>query len=265
MIRNLYVYNLLIASWLILDKNEATCFQFPFTLSIIGGLNNKPLSRKSFGEFFPLGGAIIVSSLIHKEQAEAAWFEGKERRQLDLCVVNVLRALYWAELESSSFEAAAGSEDRRKELYLESRLSAKALVTGKIGGGASNRVYILATLKLRDCLDDLVFYSTSTRVVSGLSEDLLESLASLVEFDGLETTQDPSPRSALMLSMYNKDKETFVRRMLKDRIITTAKTIVASVDPDVRHRCEAYVLAAYPNEVPKNSDLTVSVDTAAEY
>jgi hypothetical protein len=94
---------------------------------------------------------------------------------------------------------------------------------------------------------------------------LLESLASLVEFDGLETTQDPSPRSALMLSMYNKEKETFLRRMLKDRIISTAKTIVASVDPDVRYRCEAYVLATYPNEVPKNLDLTVSFDTPANY
>jgi hypothetical protein len=261
MICNLYACNLLITLWLILDKVVA--YQFPCTSSIFGGLNN----RRSFVEMFSLGGAITASSSIHKEPAGAAWFEGKERRQLDLCVVNVLRALYWAELESSSFEAASGSEDRRKELYLETRLSAKALVTGKIGGGAPNRVYILANLKLRDCLDDLVFYSTSTKKkkVSGLCEDLLESLASLVEFDGLETTQDPSPRSALMLSMYNKEKETFLRRMLKDRIISTAKTIVASVDPDVRYRCEAYVLATYPNEVPKNLDLTVSFDTPANY
>lgn len=248
---------LLVITFLFVNSiQDSFGFQFRSMASNIVGVKCiKTISRRSFSHNFVLTGLLSGGSLIQKEQAKASWFEGKERRQLEFCVVNVLRVLYWAEIESRNLEQAVndGNDNMRKELYVESRLSAKALVTGKIGGGSTNRVYTLASLKLRDCLDDLVFYSTSSRVLSGLSEDLIESLASLVEFDGLETTIDPSPRSTLMLKMYNKDKETFVRRMLKDRIILTAKQIVGSVDPDVQSRCEAYVQATYPNEVPKKA------------
>merc|ERR1711966_125326 len=44
------------------------------------------------------------------------------------------------------------------------------------------------------------------------AEELVEALASLVEFDGLETTWDPSPRSSLMLGMYTPQKGAFVYR-----------------------------------------------------
>lgn len=251
---------LLVTSFLLLFINESFGFQFSFLSPFVGIVNVNPLSRRSFGNKVVLTGLVTTSTLIQHESANAVWFEANDRRQLELCVVTVLRVLYWAETESLTFEQAAiaGNDDRRKELYLESRLSAKALVTGKVGGGSTNRVYKLASLKLRDCLDDLVFYSRSSRALSGFSDDLIESLASLVEFDGLETTQDPSPRSTLMLNMYNREKEDFVRRMLKERIIPTATAIVGLIDPDVRTRCDAYVIENYPNEVPKKSDPTVA-------
>ena len=254
---------LFVTLFLLLSINESFCFDFPYFLSFVGGMNEK-LSRRSFGNNFLLAGSVTSSFLIQHEPANAVWFEANDRRQLELCAVNVLRVLYWAEIESLHLEQAAiaGSDDKRKELYLESRLSAKALVTGKAGGGSTNGMYKLASLKLRDCLDDLVFYSRSSRVLSGLREDLIESLASLVEFDGLDTTQDPSPRSTLMLNMYNRDKEAFVRRMLKERIIPTAVAIVGSFDSDVRTRCDAYIVDTYPNEVPKKPDPTVTFESS---
>jgi hypothetical protein len=81
-----------------------------------------------------------------------------------------------------------------------------AALTGKIGGGATQRVYSLASVQLPGVLNDLEWHAkrtpgTSQRVVNDLKIDLQESLASIVEFDGLETLLNPSPRSSLTVTV----------------------------------------------------------------
>ena len=176
-------------------------------------------------------------------------FDRKQRRQLDLCIVILLRLLGWAESEAAIL--ADSEPDKRKSGYLESRLAAKAALTGRIGGGASLRVFDLASFQLRDCLDDVAWYAKS-KEVDRLRVDLVESLADIVEFDGLETTIDPSPRSTLMLSMYNEDKATYVRRMLAERVVPTTRAMIEALDPDVRERSVAYVQSMYPADMPKS-------------
>ena len=146
---------------------------------------------------------------------------------------------YWAESTVQDLKST-DDEERRKKVYLEARLGAKALVTGRLGGGATNRVYQLSTLQFRGCLEDIAYYGKS-RQVSDLCQDLLEAIAALVEFDGLETTTDPSPRSSLTLSMYNPKKATYVERLLSERVVPFSKKLFNSFDPDIRQRCETYV------------------------
>jgi hypothetical protein len=131
-------------------------------------------------------------------------------------------------------------------------LGAKAMVAEKhkVGGGASGRVYSLAGLQIKECLDDLKYYATSSKQMDQYKDDLVEALASLVEFDGLETTQDASPRSSLTMGMYNSQKAVFVRRTLAERVTPLTQAIVGLFGPDVRVLCEGYVRQYYPSELP---------------
>lgn len=209
---------------------------------------NYPVSRRSsFQEIVEILaiGAILDMSIL--QNADAAW--GKDRRQLEFCLVNLLRVTYWAESVARDLKTIE-QEERRKELYLEARLGAKAIVTGRVGGGATSRVCTLATLQFRSCLQDLAYYGKS-RQVSDLAQDLLESVAAVVEFDGLETTTDPSPRSSLTLTMYNPEKVTYVQRLLSERVVPLATSLANSFEPEVRKQCKAYIASTFPNEVPK--------------
>ena len=223
------------------------------------------------------------------QQAQAvavSFFDNKEdRRQLELCIVTILRLQYWATNVVSKLQQQEQSDDgggssdellllllevddesvrekKKRAAYLEARLGAKVAVTGKIGGGANGNVYMLGSLQIKDCFRDLQYYgktSTTTRtkssspqrvVVEDLIVDIIESLASIVEFDGLETTQDPSPRSSLTLSMYTDSKATYVTRMLQERVIPLTQELVDVFGQDVKDRCKDYILQYYPNEIP---------------
>ena len=225
--------------------------------------NNRPslfcISNNNRRKFLVGGIASGLASLSFKpEKAQAALFDNKkDRRQLELCIVTILRLQYWAtNVVSKLQQLELGEEvddERKKKAYLESRLGAKVAVTGKIGGGANGNVYMLGSLQIKDCLEDVQYYGRSTkspRVVEDLIVDLVESLASIVEFDGLETTQDPSPRSSLTLSMYNDSKAIYVSRMLNERVIPLTQELVDSFGKDVKDRCNEYIVQYYPNELP---------------
>ena len=201
------------------------------------------------------------------------------------------------------------SDRELKQPYLEARLGAKALLTQKIGGGASERVMNLATFQLKECLDDGKYWcgvlgdrgelpgqqllqqqqiqqqqipnngssngsninrklsnkQTKTLICNqsllASSDDLIESLASLVEFDGLETTIDPSPRSSLMLSMYTRDKGVFVYRTLMERVIPSCESYLDVFGRERREFCEEYVRSNYGEEVPYVVVKKVVIDT----
>lgn len=206
------------------------------------------------------------------------------RRQLELCLVTILRTEYWAINISQSLnnklllpratiidnneQTIVESDNQRKQPYLEARLGAKALVTQKIGGGANARVQTLSGLQLRECLDDVVYWC-SRRKDDSLNNsnnnnnkricnnelpnyitELIESLASIVEFDGLETTTDPSPRSSLMLTMYTTDKAKFVYRTLVEQVIPSCEHLLTIFGVERRQLIEEYVVRDYSSEVP---------------
>lgn len=199
-----------------------------------------------------------------------------ERRQLELCIVTVLRTRYFAASCASAINDGIkrrrerpeenGTTDAIKKSYLQARLGAKALLTGKVGSGATTTVYDLASLQLKECLTDgLAWYSEMSKegrlpeggnfrvrkmLLEAAAEDIVESLASCVEFDGLETTQDPSPRSSLTLSMYTEEKATFVGRMLAERTVPSCDGFVNCFGPEVRAKCERYIRINYDGEAP---------------
>ena len=133
----------------------------------------------------------------------------------------------------------------------------------KVGAGGNLRVFTLKGLQIKDCLKDLMYYATAmkknSKQLDKLNDDLIYSLANLVEFDGLESTQDPSPRSSLTLGMYNADKETYVRRMLSERIIGIISDIVDTFGPTTRQQCEQYVAEFYPTELPPSMTKRIEV------
>lgn len=156
-----------------------------------------------------------------------ALFGSNDRRQLEVCIVQILRVVYWATSAADDIQQAATPE-KRKQRYLEARLGAKSLLTAKIGGGASARVYILASLQLPACLVDLQSYATMNRKVEDLRQDFYEALAAVVEFDGMETLKDASPRSALTLQMYTNDKAVYVQRLLRERVVVVGEQLVTA-------------------------------------
>jgi len=185
-----------------------------------------------------------------------------DRRQKELCLVNLLRLLYWSEtivytLDSSSSSSEdddlVAIEEQRKKAYLEARLGSKAMVGKKqnrVGGGATPRVFLLISLGITGCLEDLVFYAKDKKRIEQIKEDIIEGLASIVEFDGLETTQDPSPRSSLTMGQYNDQKAIFVKRMLSERISPLIEELVNYFGSETRTQCEAYIREYYTSELP---------------
>lgn len=235
-------------------------------------------NRRSF-----LSSSLAVGSALLYPTARAdalPFIGGPERRQLELCLVTILRTEYWATNVAKSMKTKLLnpeeelSEDQRKQPYLEARLGAKALLTTKIGGGANSRVRDLATLELKECLVDARYWcgqlaktnqlpgqltgelstKSAKRICSNdliaAEEELVESLASIVEFDGLETTIDPSPRSSLMLNMYNQQKGNFVYRTLKERVIPSCERYMKVFGRERRRVVEEFVRRDHGDEVP---------------
>jgi hypothetical protein len=156
--------------------------------------------------------------------------------------------------------------DRQRAIYLETRLGAKAALTGRItGSGATNRVYILTTLQLPGCLQDLEWYlnasARGTNVRNRMDDvgtSFREGIASIVEFDGLDSLTDPSPRSALTMSQYNIDKLKLVRRILKERVIPDGQKLVVAFGPEAYQRSYGYVQQYYSTEIPIRSPVSSS-------
>ncbi|KAL9189639.1 hypothetical protein ACHAXT_009314 [Thalassiosira profunda] len=162
------------------------------------------------------------------------------------------------------------TENQRKQPYLEARLGAKALLTQKIGGGANSRVLELGGFQLKECLEDAKYWcgelaksnqlpgdappKTAKRIcandLAAASDDLVESLASLVEFDGLETTQDPSPRSSLTLASYNPQKGKFVYRTLLKRVVPSCERFLGVFGKEKMAAVAEYVRRDHGDEVP---------------
>lgn len=177
------------------------------------------------------------------------FFEAKQRRQLELCLVNVMRLAAWAQVLSQELRELEG--DDRRSRYLEVRLGAKACLTKKIGGGSSLRVYTLASLELPACLEDLEYYSRpNSRRVDDFRRDLIEALGSIVEFDGLESLIDQSPRSSLTIQQYNNDKALFVQRMLSERVVPIANDLIHCFPSETIVTAEKYMKEYYSSELP---------------
>lgn len=162
------------------------------------------------------------------------------------------------------------SNTQRKQPYLEARLGAKAILTKKIGGGANSNVVKLAGFQLKECLEDARYWCADlaktnqlqnngqlkngkrfcNNELQSVEDELIEALASLVEFDGLETTIDPSPRSSLMIKMYDNQKGKFVYRTLTERIIPSCDRYLNAFGTERLTLCQEYVRREYPDEIP---------------
>jgi len=208
--------------------------------------------------------------------ANALPFGNSERRQLELCLVTILRVRYWSEnialAIQENMDKGPVLTDIKKGPYLEARLGAKAVLTGKVGGGANINVYNLAALQLRGCVKDAESYfneyykaelnnavgeqrgqlKVQKSFVDNASVDIIESLADLVEFDGLDNTMDPSPRSTLALSQYTNAKATYIKRILLERTVPACNTLIGGFGADKKRQIEAYAAKTYASELPKS-------------
>lgn len=173
----------------------------------------------------------------------------KDRRQLELCLVAVWRVVYWAESLAADLKNPNLSIEARKDRYLEARLAGKAVLTGKIGGGANYMVYTLSTLQLPGCLQDLSEAYDQSQSFGEMCRELYEAIASLVEFDGMDTLTDASPRSSLTLSQFDSRKETYVRRILAERVVPLGNKIIQSFPPENVARSQRYIEQNYANEI----------------
>ena len=236
-----------------LQQQQAACFR------IQNNPNPNLKNRRNIIASIPqLASIILLDPRNNQRDANALslpyFDQQQDRRQKELCLVNLLRLQFWANTLSDKLQTTdISDEDSMKTMYLEARLGSKVMVaeSKKIGGGANQNVFMLKSLHIRDCLEDLTYYvdRSSRRQMNQYKEDLIESLASIVEFDGLETTQDNSPRSSLTLTMYNSQKSIFVQRMLAERIVPLIGDIVRLFDPDARAQTEYYMKEYYPSEI----------------
>jgi hypothetical protein len=177
-----------------------------------------------------------------------------DHRQLELCLVSVLRVVYWAHSLSRRMATNATMEEQR-QLYLEARLGCKSVLTGKLGGGSNNQVYILSTLQLTGCLKDLEYYANQESAIKGkrmneLRRVFTEDIAAVVEFDGMDMLTDPSPRSSLTLSQYTKSKSDYVRRVLAEKVVPDGLKLTQLFPTDALQRSQSYIQQYYPREIP---------------
>jgi hypothetical protein len=200
-----------------------------------------PVSRR-----FIIHGSVAALFVPHTVEASV------ERRQIELCLVTVQRVLFWAELQALALSTTSDVEQRKK-IYLESRLGAKAILTGKIsGGGVSGKVYALASMKLSDCLTDLEWHAMkqkNSRQVTEWKNAFREGLASIVEFDGMDTLVDPSPRSTLTLAQYNDGKATYVKRGLEELIIPAGIQLMHAFGNEPFAKAQSYIQSYYAEEI----------------
>lgn len=213
----------------------------------------KSLPRRTFVESLILtptttAAAAVVTTTIQSRSAHAAVFS-KDRRQLELCLVAVQRVVYWAQSLAADLSNPDLSTEKRKQRYLEARLAAKSILTGKIGGGANYKVYTLSTLQIPGCLQDLEAYASSARTFGETSREFYEALASMVEFDGMDTLTDPSPRSSLTLTQYDTKKETYIRRILLERVVPLGIQVIHNFPSNTVAISERYIQQNFPDEV----------------
>lgn len=198
--------------------------------------------------WMPCSAALVGKS----EVSNAALFDNADHRQLELCIVSLQRTLFWAEKVRNRLKDNNASDSSKKAAYLEAKLGAKAILTGKVGGGASIDVYTVAKLQIPGCLDDMVHYKSS---VSESKREFIESLAGIVEFDGYDSLTDPSPRSTLTLSQYSESKALFVRRLLDEKVLFWGNRIIQSFDEGSRSRAASYIDQYYSGEKPLTGDI----------
>jgi hypothetical protein len=250
-------------------KREQGQWQFPTQVKQQTKYYDLPMKRRSF---VAMATTTLSTVSIAPTSSNAIPFFESNHRQLELCLVTILRTQFWAmntakslqsKLLSTSPSQDALAENVRKLPYLEARLGAKALLTQKIGGGATNTVLKLASFNIKECLEDGKYWCNQlsksnqpldkricTNDLMTISDDIVESLASIVEFDGLETTIDPSPRSSLMLSMYNPQKGTFVYRTLTERVIPNCERYIAIFGEEKKSLCLEFIRRDYSDEIP---------------
>jgi hypothetical protein len=243
------------------------CFQFPNNNNNNNSNPNHLKNRRniiaSLTQFTSL---VLLDPRMHQKDVNALSLpfgdQQQNRRQKELCLVNLLRLQFWADSVSEKLKALdTDDEESRKKVYMEARLGSKVMVASskKISGGATVNVFMLKGLHLRECLDDLTYYAdkSSKKQMDQYKDDLIESIASIVEFDGLETTQDDSPRSTLTLGMYNSQKSIYVQRMLGERIVPLTDDILLLFGPDAKVQTELYMREFYPSEIKSTIPLEI--------
>jgi hypothetical protein len=146
--------------------------------------------------------------------------------------------------------------EQRKKVYLEARLGAKGILTKRVGGGATGRVYTLAALGVRESLEDLEWHASNSKGTvnskqfSDWTRDFIEGLAAIVEFDGLETLQDTSPRSSLTLSQFNDNKAAFVQRLLREKVVPLGNRLLTAFGTEPAKVVDQYIQQYYSSEIP---------------
>ena len=236
-------------------------------------LVHKKQTQQSRGKFISLSSQMLISLTLSSTSLSSnpvnaidlPFLSKKERIQLELCMISIKRVQYWAmNVVASLKEDNETTSQKRKSVYLEARLGSKALLSKKIGGGGGNLMVItLASFQLRECLEDITYYIASNnelkskrRQAEDISTNIIESLASIVEFDGLDNTIDPSPRSSLMNSMYNDDKAAFVRKLMEFQLIPNCREIINIFrgvdDGRLMKRVDDYIFNYYPSEIPSS-------------
>ena len=192
----------------------------------------------------------IVGASFSTRKSKAA----TNRRQIELCLVAIQRVSYWAERQANAL--AEKTNEQRRSLYLESRLGAKAILTSRVGPGSTGTIYTLATLRVPECLADMEWHAAATknpstnRKVTEAKERLTEALASIVEFDGLETLTDPSPRSTLTIAQYTEAKADYVVRALRELVLPSCQQLLAAFGPEPLERSRRYIDLYFSSEIP---------------
>jgi len=169
----------------------------------------------------------------------AVGLENSQKYSLELQLATLARTRSYYSVALRDLDDA----DYAKAAYIDLRLSSKALLTTKIPNGSSSpMLFKLASFRFRSML-------ATSNASTATQRRLIESISSIVEWDGLDSLSSDSPRTTLFERNYSIEKVRYVRQLGESIVQLLDSAVVEVGGENALEKSSSLMLQYYPDEI----------------